>query len=101
MARTRTLAGDSHNFGRRVELRGERVFKPRTLLWEWLLLCAQSPLRRLLASAAERDGGDRRCFEFLPSLQFSRWRGMTSGEVEQIRLSPLSNSSRARDELAG
>ena len=44
--------GDAHNFGRRVELRGDRVYKPRTVVWERLLLGADSPLRRRLDEAA-------------------------------------------------
>ena len=47
--------GDPHNFGRRVTLGETRIVKPRTLLWEWLLLAAESPLRRLLDALAERD----------------------------------------------
>jgi len=49
--------GDAHNFGRRVEQRGDRVYKPRTVVWERLLLGADSPLRRLLDEAAA-DGGE-------------------------------------------
>jgi hypothetical protein len=100
MIRPRAKLGDLHNFGRRVELDGERVRKPRTVLWEWLVLCAESPLRRLLDSAAEQEHLGAGAFAFLPSLKFSRWREKTSGEVERIRLHPLRASARTQTELA-
>lgn len=86
--------GDSHNFGRRVSLRGDRVAKPRTLLWEWLLLAAESPLRRLLTRAAERRGL-KGAFDFLPTLQFHGPKVGTGGEVERLVLAPLSRLSAA------
>ena len=92
--------GDSHNFGRRVALRGGRVHKPRALLWEWLVLAAQSPLRRLLASRANADGLGSDAFAFLPTLRFfgSKDRG---GEVEPVELEPLPRlSARERASLA-
>jgi hypothetical protein len=81
--------GDSHNFGRRVTLRGKRVGKPRTVAWEWLLLSAQSPLRRLLGDAAKEDGLGAAAFGFLPDLRFFGSKGPEGGEVERIDLSPL------------
>lgn len=73
--------GDSHHFGRRVTRRGNRIRKPRTIAWEWLVLSARSPLRRVL------DGmGD---FRFLPDLSFARSRS----EVEAITLRPLPKSA--------
>ncbi len=81
--------GDSHNFGRRVSMRGGRVAKPRTLVWEWLLLSADSPLRRLLDLAAEQDGLERDAFGFLPDLKFIRARSRDGGEVERVTLEPL------------
>ena len=89
MTAAHTHLGDSHNFGRRVSLRGDRVFKPRALLWEWLLLSADSPLRRLLDEAAERDGLGRDAFGFLPALSFFPSQTDVGGEVERIDLSPL------------
>ncbi|HEY2407835.1 MAG TPA: hypothetical protein VGI10_17625 [Polyangiaceae bacterium] len=89
MTRAQTPQGDSHNFGRRVARRGARVQKPRTLLWEWLLLSAKSPLRRLLADAAEREGLARDAFGFLPTLRFFSLRARAGGEVERVALSPL------------
>jgi hypothetical protein len=95
MKSSRTALGDSHNFGRRVSLRAGRVCKPRTLLWEWLMLGADSPLWRLLDEAAEHDGLGREAFGFLPKLEFFR------GEVERVRLKPLSDvSSSGRRSLA-
>lgn len=95
------MLGDSHNFGRRVTLRAGRVAKPRTLLWEWLLLARASPLRRLLVEAADRDGLGRDLFGFLPDLQFHSRRSRLGGEVERIALQPLSKlSGRARQALA-
>ncbi len=101
MARAQTQLGDSHNFGRRVTLLETRVRKPRTLLWEWLLLCAESPLRRLLAELAEADGLGQGFFGFLPTLQFFGSKGRAGGEVERVALSPLPRlSKRRRAELA-
>ena len=100
-----TPLGDSHNFGRRVELRGARVLKPRALLWEELLLSSESPLRRLLDAHAERSGLGEAWFGFLPSLRFFRPRSPAShavgGEVEKLELAPLPRLSVAkRRELA-
>jgi len=75
--------GDSHNFGRRVELREDRVKKPRTLFWEWLLLSAKSPLRQLFAQV------DDNVFGFLPTLRFWRHGAPSGGEVERVLLRPL------------
>ena len=87
MTSSRAHLGDSHNFGRRVSLRGGRVAKPRTLLWEWLVLAADSPLRRLLDEAAERDGLGRDAFGFLPDLEFfpSRSAGLRRGGADRAR----------------
>ncbi len=82
--------GDSHNFGRRVELsRPGRVHKPRTLVWERLLLDAESPLRRLLSDAAAQDGLGPEAFGFLPSLTFFPTRAHVGGEVSHVELAPL------------
>ncbi len=59
--------------------RPTRIAKPRTLLWEWLLLCAESPLRELLGES----------FDFLPNLRFSSPFEPGGGEVERVRLKPL------------
>jgi hypothetical protein len=88
MPASRTQLGDSHNFGRRVSMRAGRVHKPRALLWEWLLLAAESPLRRLLDERAQHDGLPREAFGFLPTLRF-HGNERLGGEVERIRLSPL------------
>lgn len=80
----RDIAGDSHNFGRRVEVRGGRIWKPRALFWEWLFLSARSPLRRIL----QREG--RGAFDFLPDLKFFSPRTLErEGEVELLSLAPL------------
>jgi hypothetical protein len=89
MSNARKHLGDSHNFGRRVELRGGKVHKPRALLWEWLVLAPESPLRKLLAAQAKRDGLAEDAFGFLPSLKVSRNKARVGGEVEQVKLSPL------------
>ena len=91
--------GDSHNFGRRVSLRGDRVAKPRPLLWEWLLLSAESPLRRFLDRAAREDGLPAESFSFLPALSFSDDRSAGGGEVERIALEPLGRSREVRRAL--
>jgi hypothetical protein len=83
------LLGDSHNFGRRVALHDDRVHKPRALLWEWLVLAAESPLRKLLDQQAKRDDLGRDAFGFLPTLKFFRKKSEIGGEVERAQLSPL------------
>ncbi len=101
MRREETQLGDSHNFGRRVTVLETRVKKPRTLLWEWLLLCADSPLRRLLTDVAEHGGLGEGFFSFLPSLEFFGSKGRVGGEVERVALSPLPRlSKRRRAELS-
>jgi hypothetical protein len=90
MTKTPKALGDSHNFGRRVSLRGGHVAKPRTLLWEWLLLAAESPLRQFLADAWERK---RLGPDFLPVLKFYGPKLGAGGEVERITLSPLPRAS--------
>jgi hypothetical protein len=100
MARPQPHLGDSHNFGRRVRLRGARVLKPRTVLWEWLVLSAESPLRRLLSAAAAEQGLSADAFSFLPSLKFWRWQTGSAGEVERLRLAALPRSARVRRQLA-
>jgi hypothetical protein len=93
--------GDAHNFGRRVRLRGRFVSKPRPVLWEWLLLDAKSPLRRLLSRAASEDGLGPQAFEFLPSLAFERRGLRAGGAVERVKLAPLGRmSASAKTELA-
>jgi len=94
MVGSKVPLGDSHNFGRRVTLRGERVAKPRTVFWEWLVLSHDSPLRQLLAEETARDGLGREFFGFLPSLKFYRWRDRPSGEVQRAVLKPLGRASR-------
>ncbi|HYQ44652.1 MAG TPA: hypothetical protein VER11_21860 [Polyangiaceae bacterium] len=89
MKGTPSQLGDSHNFGRRVVLRGERIEKPRTLLWEWLLLSRQSPLRQLLDRAAAQDALGVDAFGFLPALEFFGSRGAGGGQVERLQLEPL------------
>lgn len=83
------VLGDSHNFGRRVALRGDRVLKPRTVMWEWLMLSADSPLRQLIATKAEQDGMGDDAFAFLPDLEFSQSADGLSGEVESVKLETL------------
>jgi hypothetical protein len=92
MASPRAALGDSHNFGRRVVVRGARVLKPRTVLWEWLLLARESPLRCALDQAAEQDGATG-TFEFLPSLRFYASSQSFGGEVERLELGALGRPS--------
>jgi hypothetical protein len=95
------IKADSHNFGRRVSLCDGRVNKPRSMLWEWLVLARDSPLRRLLDERAEQDGLGRAAFGFLPGLKFVGNPARIGGEVEQVRLSPLPRlSGDARRALA-
>jgi hypothetical protein len=93
--------GDAHNFGRRVRLDGDHVVKPRTLLWEWLLLSGRSPLRRRLDALAEREGLGRDAFGFLPDLRFSSPHAREGGAVERVDLAPLSaRSAKSKRDLA-
>jgi hypothetical protein len=90
---SRTHLGDSHNFGRRVSVVGDRIHKPRTILWEWLILGAGSPLRQFLGEAAKRDGLGREAFSFLPELKFFPSSAREGGDVERITLDPLPTPS--------
>jgi hypothetical protein len=89
MTSSRTHLGDSHNFGRRVSMRADRVAQPRTLLRECLVLAAESRLQPFLDEAAERDGLGRDAFGFLPSLKFFPSKTRAGGEVERVALEPL------------
>ncbi|MDI1437694.1 hypothetical protein [Polyangium sorediatum] len=95
MANARTHLGDAHNFGRRVTRRDGRILKPRTVFWEWLLLAAESPLRRFLTETAEREGLGADLFGYLPDLKFSSPRARDGGEVEAVTLEPLPAPSSA------
>jgi hypothetical protein len=100
LKRTGTHLGDAHNFGRRVTLGKTRVAKPRALLWEWLLLSAESPLRTFLATHAEANA-----FSFLPDLAFVSPRLVHGGEVERVELTALktlkNKDKRALAEIVG
>ena len=102
---SRTHLGDAHNFGRRVSLASERIRKPRTVLWEWLVLGADSPLRQLLGEAAEGAGLGVEAFSFLPTLRFFPSRSPNGGDVERARLRPLralsKDSARSLARVAG
>ncbi len=80
--------GDSHNFGRRVTARGRWIVKPRPVLWEWLMLSRDSPLRKLLRATSKHD------FDFLPTVKFS------GNEALRLELAPLRRSKRTREQLA-
>jgi hypothetical protein len=88
MAAPHAPLGDSHNFGRRVVVRGRRVLKPRTVLWEWLVLSRDSPLRSALGAAAEEAGAPE-LFGFLPTLRFFADKDGIGGSVERLELSAL------------
>jgi len=85
--------GDAHNFGRRVERREGRIFKPRAVFWEWLLLSAESPLRRFFSEASARDGLSADFFRFLIDLEFSDPGRREGGDVEAVALDPLPDLS--------
>jgi hypothetical protein len=91
--------GDSHNFGRRVTLRGDRVIKPRSVFWERLVLDGSSPFRIALTTAADKVGLGAGAFAFLPDLGFETT--AQGGEVERIALDPLPTlDAKGRQELA-
>jgi hypothetical protein len=99
MPRAGRIAGDTHNFGRRVSVGARSVRKPRTVFWEWLVLGGDSPLRDVLAAIAEQDGLGRALFAFLPELRFQR--SPLSGSVERLAIEPLGRLSAAgKRELA-
>jgi hypothetical protein len=82
-----------------VTVGAHRVEKPRAILWEWLVLGRDSPLRSFLAGAAERDGLGRGAFDFLPDLSFrsagaADLRGGLGGEVQRVELRPLPRLSK-------
>lgn len=78
------------------------MHKPRALLWEWLLLARESPLRELLNRAAAREGFEADAFEFLPALRFFGETSHNGGEVERVALKPLpALSSDGKRRLAG
>ncbi|MES1176601.1 MAG: hypothetical protein ABUL62_19920 [Myxococcales bacterium] len=89
MSKPSTGLGDSHNFGRRVSLGAGRVHKPRTLLWEWLMLASESPLRELLDEASASAGLGPDAFGFLPTLEFFELDAVSGGHVERAQLEPL------------
>lgn len=101
MAASRPPLGDSHNFGRRVAIRGKRVYKPRPILWEWLMLSSDSPVREFLVRAAKHDCLGDGAFAFLPTLEFFDIDDALGGEVERIDLKPLpAPTAASRLELA-
>ncbi len=85
----RAHAGDSHNFGRHVTIGETLVHKPRTLLWEWLMLGEGSPLRAHLRGLVADDPAEHGAFELLPELRFSSPTAREGGTVERLVLSPL------------
>jgi hypothetical protein len=101
MTRERAHLGDSHNFGRRVSMGATRVHKPRALLWEWLLLSKESPLRRRLDEAAAASELGPGAFSFLPDLSFTFAADGIGGEVDRVVLAPLPTlDDAARRDLA-
>lgn len=72
-----------------MSLRGDRVHKPRSIVWEQLVLGVGSPLRRVLDEAAARDPLGSGAFDFLPRLAFFPAPSEPGGEVERVILAPL------------
>lgn len=83
MASNKNRLGDLHFGGRAVELREDgRIFKPRTIFWEWLFLCMESPLRKNL---------HRTYNEILPDLTFTfEDSEILFGTVQKLELTPFS-----------
>jgi hypothetical protein len=79
-----------------VTIRETEVHKPRTLLWEWLVLGEGSPLRALLATIAKDELGEPEAFTFLPELRFSTPTSREGGTVERLALAPLGSLSPTR-----
>lgn len=76
--------------------------KPRTLVWEELLLSAKSPLRRALRELGRGSELGAEAFEFLPTLKFWKASARAGGAVERVSLQPLAaRSASKRQELAG
>lgn len=61
--------GDRHNFGQTVSVAGGYFHKPRTVLWEYVLLGEDSAFRRCLDTWLRRDLGASP-FDVMPALTF-------------------------------
>ncbi len=90
--------GDSHNFGRRVTMKRDRVHKPRAVLWEWLLPGRREPPPPLSSTkppSGTASGRLRSAFcsdlAFFPAPSSAP----IGGEVERIALAPLGTLSAA------
>lgn len=95
------MLGDSHNFGRRVTRRGNRVEKPRTVFWESLFLDAGSPLRVFLQARGRAEGLGDHPFAFLGHLAVEESPDRHEGTVSAIDLRALRPGvTGLRDELA-
>jgi hypothetical protein len=100
MSEARAHLGDSHNFGRRVTRRDGRIHKPRSVMWEWLLLSSESPLRRRLEGLAAEAGLGPNPFGLL-DLDIQVAEAGVGGWVEEVKLEPFQDlSTDARLELA-
>jgi hypothetical protein len=87
--------GDSHNFGKRVSLLADGyIHKPRSVLWEWLLLSKDSPFRAELAVLAKKRSLNSPLNAF-PSLRFdlSSTGLYEEGKVERLQILPPHPSS--------
>lgn len=73
------MLGDPHNFGQRVARLGDQIVKPRCLLWEWLFLSGDSPLRQTLERIALRQS------TFSPMRAFPRLKFSSDTPAELIR----------------
>lgn len=77
--------GDVHNFGQQVHLAKDgRVFKPRSLVWEWLFLASESPMRALIDDASIRRG-QASPFTAVPTLKFFLGDLDGPGAVEHLK----------------
>lgn len=81
---TITEIGDPHNGGKRVTLLSEnQIYKPRSMLWEWLLLSEGSPLRVQMNKIA-REENLSNPFDSFPELQFSSSDFNQNGKVNKV-----------------
>ncbi len=100
MASNKKKLGDTHNFGRAVEiLNGKKIFKPRPLIWEWILLSEKSQFRQAFEDINLKS--PILVSNFLPLVKFSQGDLFKSGYQELVTSSvkPLTYVSK-EDQLA-
>jgi len=81
--------GDLHNFGEFVRFENEKVFKPRTIFWEYTFLSSKSELRILIESIC-RNFSITSPFSVAPDLRFES-NDFSNGYIQKLNLSEFEN----------